>query len=82
MLDHDSEINDEISEIGPKSKSLHAHMKSNIVRNARQIVDKRSLDEDDDCDIEQLNQRITKMETMLLIIVDKLNSLAEKRRCD
>lgn len=76
--DLDSAANDEISEYRAKSISLHAHMESQIVRDARQIVDKRSLDEDNHSDCDGLNQRISKMETMLITIVDKLNNLANR----
>lgn len=81
LVPDDSANDDYISESGEKSKSLHAHMNSKIVRLARQIIDKRLLDEEDDCDcdMEQLNQRITKMENVMLSIVDKLNDLSEKK---
>lgn len=55
-------------------------MDPKVVRAARNIVEQNAADEQDDCDIEQLNARITKMETMLKIIVDKLNELVRKRQ--
>lgn len=59
------------------SKSLDSIMDPKIVRAARQIVE--SNDEQDDSTIEQLNERITKMETMLRIIVERLNDLVRRR---
>lgn len=77
--DFDS-ANAKLTEKNGFSKSLRAHMDPKIVRAARKIVEKKSADEEDDCDVEQLFERITKMETMLKIIVDKLNDLVRKRR--
>lgn len=71
--------NDETTEKGVKLKSLHVHLDSKIVRNARQIVDENLLDEQDVCEVEQLTKRIANMENMLKIIVDKLNDLIHKR---
>lgn len=67
-------------EKGDYSKSLHAHMDQKTVKAAHQIVERKLVDEQDDCEVEQLNERITKMETMLKIIVGKLNDLVRKRR--
>lgn len=61
------------------SQSLGSHMDSKIVRAARQIVERNSADEQEDSGIEQLNERITKMEGMLKTIVDRLNDLVRKK---
>lgn len=62
------------------SKSLRAVMDPKIVRAAREIVEKHSAGEQDECGIGELKERIIKMETMLKIIADKLNELVRKRR--
>lgn len=76
--DNDSDNDENISGNGDKSKSLDAHMNPKIVRLARQVIDERMLDDEDVCDMDQLNERITKIENMLTCIVDKLNNLNQK----
>lgn len=61
-----------------KLKYLPAHLDAKIIHTARQIVVNNSLDDESNCDIEHLNKRITKMENMLELIVDKLNNLIHK----
>lgn len=70
--------NDDANEKGNSegsSKSVHVYMDPKIVRSARQIMERKSIDEEDDGKIEQVNQRIAEMETMLKIIVNKLNEI-------
>lgn len=61
------------------STSLDSIMDPKIVRAARQLVEQNSADDQDDCNIDELNDRITKMETMLKTIVDRLNDLVRKK---
>lgn len=55
-----------------------ARMDSKIVKHALQVLEKNASDEKDEYEREQLHKRMTKIETTLETILDRLNDLTKK----